>query len=101
MSKSLDNDTDSIEVFPNQLLNKNIYAMGLSPLQLTLMFFITGICFLINIYLGVIILGPMYLIGQRINTENKNGDPDYLNGLIKSLGDKIKYYEGRKGSKLK
>lgn len=77
---------NSIKCYPSPLLNKKIYAMGLNPTQLIVLFFLIAIGMLASFILGAIMIVPVYFIGQKINKENKNGNPDYFKSLIRNMG---------------
>ena len=76
-------------------LNRKIYFLGLTPMQVIVVVMVAALVALsINVLLGVFTFLPVYLITRNMRKEVKKGNPSYLQGKSVFRLEK-KYVEDR------
>lgn len=75
-----------------KLLNRKLYFMGMNPIQALIGIIIMSITFLIFGFTGLAITAaPILWVGAKIAKQNKAGNPDYLEELIKTQNIRRQY----------
>lgn len=63
-------------------LNTPIYFKGLTPMQFMGGIFIPLVLVLASVYAGIVSLLVIFYLGSLIYKNQKDGNPDYLQGLV-------------------